>query len=667
MADTSQPLVLTRAGLYRCATGLTLLAAGIAICAWWHYGMLRQGEGATALEDVPLNRVIVRLADKGEAAIPQLMGALGDDDSRVRRDAIFGLIRLGTANESVVAALRARLADDNPQVRGQAAIALGRTNRGSKESAALVARLFRDPNPNVRNSAAIALMEMGPAVTSVITALVDDSHPDIRLQALRVLRHFRGFSADAVTVLRRASTDSSPEIRESAILALLMDWQATLEETVLWTRDRNPIISGDAVASLPRFGLEGAAALPSLIAILESSPLPNELSHVLVTLRSLKLAARPAIPSLLRLLDSPADYDPVEIFETLADIGLETPALVPILLLYLNDESPYVSGRAGELLSLVDPKQAGAQARLIAANLRTRNVKSIRVSLSALRGMGPPAVVALPELIDLLESGYPALHEPVALVLARLGPEAAPAVPAIDARLGDAKSQSSLLIALIEAAAGIGSAATATTDHLVGIIRTAPRERFRTNEMAVNNRVRGAALMAGARIGIRRADYIESLKAALSSDSPSFRIAALRSVAIIGKDVGVSVDDLLPRLESADGVERLMAANAMIAVDGAAPRIAPALRDLLNDTDLEIRAAAAAALGNLGADGEAARPELVAALKAPDNFVPLTARVRQRSRARDYLDDQPRLSVAQAVQQALRQIDLAGKSPRETH
>jgi HEAT repeat protein len=318
------------------------------------------------------------------------------------------------------------------------------------------------------------------------------------------------------------------------------------------------------------------------------------------------------------------------------------------------------------MLSLVDPDLACAQARRIAANLRTRNAKSIRVSLSALRGLGPQAVVALPELIDLLESGYPAFYEQAAMVLARLGPDAAPAMPAIDARLGDPKSQSSLLIALIEAAAGIGTAATPTTDHLVEIIRTASRDRFRTNEAAGNNRVRGAALMAGARIGIRRADYIDLLKAALTSGSPSLRLAALRSVAILGKDVGVSVEDLLPRLESADGVERLMAAKAMIALDCATPRIAPALRDLLNDSDLEIRAAAADALGNLGADAEEVRPELVAALKAPDNFVPLTARVRQRSRAREYLDDEPRRSVAHSVRQALRQIDLASQSPHET-
>lgn len=469
-----------------------------------------------------------------------------------------------------------------------------------------------------------------------------------------------------MAVLRRAARDPDPEIREAAILAILVDWQATLEEVTGWMMDRNPLISAGAVASLPKFGPEGAVAVPNLVTLLESAPLPNELAQMLVTLRSLKRAARPAVPALLRLLDSPANYDPVEILETLLQTGMEDSALSALLLRYLYDESPFIAGRAAELLAQVDPKAADTQAALIAKSLRRNDPEALHGALSALRGLGRPAVVALPELIELLQSDDTTYHEQAALVLAHLGPEAAPATEAILARLNPTAQQSAAMMALIDAAGSIGAAAAPAVDRLVEIIEHVPAERSRMGRSLVNNRARNAALMAVARIGLVRADYLELLHEALSSESIGLRTAALRSIAILGQNAKIDAGELRPMLDSPDSVERLMAASAIIALDDGDSRVAQQLAGLLKEGDLEIRAAAAVELGNLGKPARGVLPDLKAALKSPDNFTPLSARLRQRSRAREYLDDEPRVSVVQAVQDALERIDPVGEFTTRT-
>jgi HEAT repeat protein len=469
-----------------------------------------------------------------------------------------------------------------------------------------------------------------------------------------------------VDLLRRAAGDPDPEIREAAILAILVDWQATLEEVTTWMTDRNPLISGGAIASLPKFGPEGAIAVPKLVALLESAPLPNELSQMLVTLRSLKRAARPAVPALLRLLDSPVNYDPVEILETLLLTGMEESALSALLLRYLHDETPFIAGRAAELLAQVDPKTADAQAALIAKSLHMNAPKELHGALAALRGLGRPAIVALPELIELLQSNDSTYHEQAALVLAHLGPEAAPATDAILARLDPTAHQSPAMMALIDAAGSIGAAAAPAVDRLVEIIEHVPAERSRMGRSMLNNRARNAALMAVARIGLVQDDYLKLLHNALSSESIGLRTAALRSIAILGQNAQIDVAEILPMLDSPDSVERLMAASAIIALDGEDPRIARQLAGLLKDGDLEIRAAAAVELGKLGHSAREVLPALKATLKSPDNFTPLSARLRQRSRAREYLDGEPRVSVVQAVHDALERIDPVGEFTTRT-
>jgi HEAT repeat protein len=657
---------MPRAGHTRRTIALVLVLVALAYCAWRQYENPREAEWAAAFEDIPAtddtpaNRAIVRLADRGTAAIPELLRALADKDPRVRRDAIFGLIRLGKAEESVVMALRARLGDESPHVRGQAAMALGRIDRGSRASAVAITRLFDDPVLNVKNCASIALVQLGPAAIPVVTALVEGPRPGIRLQALIVLRHFHHYSDEVVAVLRRAAGEADPQIREAAILAILTDWHATLEEVTAWMMDRNPRIAGGAVASLPKFGPKGVIAIPNLMKLLESSLLPNELSQVLAALRSLKGAARPAVPAIQRLLDSPVNYDPVEILETLSQTGMEESALTALLLRYLQDETPHIAGRSAELLAQFNPKVADEQAALIAKNLNRNNPETLHSALAALHGLGRPAVIALPQLIELLEGDNSTYYEQAAIVLANLGPEAAPAAPAIAARLNPATEHLSIQLALIDAAGSIGPAAAPAVDRLIEIIRRAPAERNRMGRTVPNNRARNAALMAVARIGVCPDDYLELLREALVSDSTSMRTAALRSIAILGHDAKVSVDEISPMLDSPDAVERLMAAGAIIALDGGTPRVAQQLVGLLKDGDLEIRAVAAATLGDLGPSARDALPDLKAALKSADNFPSNSARQKQRSRTRDYLDDEPRVSVVEAVENALARIDPGG-------
>src|SRR5207302_748772 len=112
-----------------------------------------------------------------------------------------------------------------------------------------------------------------------------------------------------------------------------------------------------------------ADLLPEVIAFvdrfqLETAPAPGnhtlskQMHLFLSVLKSMKTAARPAAPRLIRLLEARQDYTRTQIAETLAAIGTDTDDLVRVLTPLLLDNDRGVAWRAGQLLVEVSPAAA---------------------------------------------------------------------------------------------------------------------------------------------------------------------------------------------------------------------------------------------------------------------------------------------------------------------
>jgi HEAT repeat protein len=109
-------------------------------------------------------RAVVALCDVGEPTVPDLVGAIADQDFNVRTLAILCLGRLGPKAKEAVPALVKTLDDRDWIVRRHAAGALGLLEVTAADAAPALARAaVEDSNAEVRQTATFALRRLGPA------------------------------------------------------------------------------------------------------------------------------------------------------------------------------------------------------------------------------------------------------------------------------------------------------------------------------------------------------------------------------------------------------------------------------------------------------------------------------------------------------------------------
>jgi HEAT repeat protein len=109
-------------------------------------------------------RAVAALCDVGEPVVPDLVGAIADQDFNVRTLAILCLGRLGPKAKEAVPALVKTLEDRDWIVRRHAAGALGLLEATAADAApALVRAAVEDSNSEVRQTATFALRRLGPA------------------------------------------------------------------------------------------------------------------------------------------------------------------------------------------------------------------------------------------------------------------------------------------------------------------------------------------------------------------------------------------------------------------------------------------------------------------------------------------------------------------------
>lgn len=157
-------------------------------------------------------------------AAPALVRLLGDEHEIVRARAATALGGIGTASPLVVPALIRALGDPDHDVRASAAAALGQVGPAAAEAVPSLAGLTKTDRIGfvwLQATRALGRIHANPEVA--LPALASELNSDwstLREEALMAIARFGTAAASAAPAIRRATRDSTLEVRVSAARAL---------------------------------------------------------------------------------------------------------------------------------------------------------------------------------------------------------------------------------------------------------------------------------------------------------------------------------------------------------------------------------------------------------------------------------------------------------------
>jgi HEAT repeat protein len=477
--------------------------------------------------------------------------------------------------------------------------------------------------------------------------MLDSDDASVRLTVLQTLRgtrdavHYRGWrdrQAEVLQTIRGLLIDADPGVRVEA-LAVLAAWnQATAAEIGELLRNEDPqriFIGLKAVVQLKK---DAARLLPDIMILIDTLKLEEvsaarrrgvdeRLLAVLSALKSLKTAARPAVPRLLKLSENSTSWTIIAIAQTLADIGADSEEiarhLVPLLLVETR-RGPSISWRAGELLLKISPELGRRQVSLLIPRLPADDGTVDKSVLHALYALGPQAREAVPSLTPLLRDSDVKVVELAAMTLGQVGLAAAQAAPELASVISNGARPVALRLVCAGALANVGAGARSTVPDLLQLISQGePKSPLpATPEDASEWHVRAAIVRALGNIGGDDAGLVPALRTQLSSRSPNVRMATAEAIGRAARQSQSVLADLVVRLRDGDPRVRATAALAIGRMTVERNTAVTPLIGLLLDDDRIVHSAAAVALGNIGPAAGDALPMLreILADPPPTNF-----------------------------------------------
>jgi HEAT repeat protein len=580
------------------------------------------------------------LAREGAEALPELIAGLNDADPRMRRNALLALRQLRSDADEALAAVRERLTDDDPITRAYAVSAYWHIRRDPDDVATIVTPMLADESPQVPEAAAEVLQTIGPPAVGPITELLRGDAAAGRVPALQTLRRIGWDASQAATedTVRRLAGESDAAVRLEALLTLARWGRPTSAEIrELLDSNESSVGSPSRIATIPlssreaalhaiiRLGPAAAENLPDVISLLNPRmPFDSALAAV----RSMKTAARPAVPALLKMFEAPGRFRP-HIGWTLLEIGAEPSELVRIAVPFLADKDPDARFHAGRLCANASPEEARKQVSIL--------IPQLPGSLHAIWGLAPEAREAVPALTTLLEGRDASVARIAGKALRDIGPDAASAIPTMRKllALGEPRLDALVRDAICEALGAAGPAARSALPELLGQLKD---QRFMAASIDYRDqRLRPCfdAISALAVIGDRSPAILSGLRALLSSKNSAVQLEALGALVRLAPDSPEVLGDLLKWLSGSlvngEGRVEIILAIGRLNVDrrGAVPPLVAALQD----RDPGVRKAAAWTLGQIGAEAESALPALREALAEWKNSF------QDPARNKAYLDD----------------------------
>jgi len=308
-----------------------------------------------------------KIGDK--TAVPALIKALKDEDSSVRREAVWALGNIGDkvdycvclrmysgtaasdmgeiGDKTTVPALTETLKDKDSSVRREAAWALGRI--GDKSAVPALIASLKDEKSSVRARAAWALGKMGDKRgLSVALGALKDKNSFVRRRAAYALGRIGEKSAFPALLESLKDEDSSVQCAASWALGKMGD-KSGLSVALGTLKDKKSSVRRDAASALGEIG--DMPAVPVLLEALKDkkSVVRREAVKALG-----KIGDKVAVPALITALKDENSCVRRDAASALGRIGDKT--AVPALTETLKDENPYVRQAAEKAIKKIEAK-----------------------------------------------------------------------------------------------------------------------------------------------------------------------------------------------------------------------------------------------------------------------------------------------------------------------
>ena len=356
-------------------------------------------------------------------AVDALSALLGDPSDVVRREAVKTLGTIGGAAEDSLA--DSLEAEDDPVVIA-AAEALSRLEQSNAVEPLLI-RGFGDSDATVRGRAVEAsalLTEWGDELRGGLVAAVNDPEPGVRAMATKVIGGVGQRSQPVAAALRTALADDDPAVRKAATEAigkLGIEDEATVDALRTRLSDHDETVLRAALTSLAEIGEEAGASGTAIAARIQHDS-PSVRSAAVRAVVKVKPHGSDVVDELTAALSDEEWSVRRDAAAALGELGSDARAAVPVLFGLLDSE--------------IDRDAA-------------------RGALREIDDAGPDAV---PVLVEALQTDDRRKRFYAVMLLRKVGPEAADAVPALKRRLRESDSDRfrGLLQTTIDAIEGNG-------------------------------------------------------------------------------------------------------------------------------------------------------------------------------------------------------------------
>jgi HEAT repeat protein len=538
------------------------------------------------------------------AAAPLLRAALKDEDAEVRQSAALVLVRAGLEVETALPFLMENLwtkrdgRDEQWRFQRRVVELLIRRQKATPAVAAAWCKAWRTADPKVREVLEPGLLVLQPeALPHLLDQLRQAKNARARRDLAHLLARFEGQGQQIVPILREELRESQPADQNAAARALAL------------------------------LGPDAVEAVPDLVRLL-SSPHPGIRTVGAKALTSIGRAARPAVPSLKAMLKEDKPLMRVVAAGALSQIDPDVSEALTVL------RDALVSEKSGALRP-IDFLE-------LPESVKDRYVYLDPVGESIAR-FGERAV---PVLADLLDNGD--LDEwsadnlsaqcganarvQAALLLAKLGPEAKAAVPALVRALKD--RDPFIRDAAASALGRIGSAAQKAAPEFIALLEQ--QNRFASAGGTWSSRPRGGGRFdAASRFG-----YEEPF---------NFRSAGRGKVLYEGFTFGYGYDHFDPYARVRPPYPH-DPAHVLSRIDSEARSALPILREMAKDANHPRRLSAALALWRTGCEAPDLIPAFTAALEMDAKINKQAIRAPLNPEAREYLAELgPKLKPAARV------------------
>jgi HEAT repeat protein len=348
----------------------------------------------------------------GPEAVPGLVAALRHKDPHRRAEAAVDLGQLDPPARAAVPALRTALDDPEGRVRVFAAEALARIDPSNNHIIPTLRAALKDREPATRRAAAAALAEVGPLARPVLSALVSALREEPEAPTRAVIAYALG---------RLGPDSSEPDCS-------CRDVVRSLGRTL--RKDADASVRSWAAQALVKFGPEAKAVLPDLAAALHD----RESAIVGRAAELLARQGRKGIAILVRTLAEEKSEARRYAAESLWALGPLAKEAVPALRNALTDEDAHFRELAARTLLRIDHDLGVKEGVPVLARLLGDKTfpSHLREPIpGVLARVGPEAREAVPALVTLLEETGSTLDSRAAHALGRIGPDAAAAVPSL--------------------------------------------------------------------------------------------------------------------------------------------------------------------------------------------------------------------------------------------